>query len=362
MEGLYFDKNNAQQDYIRVICCPDCNGGVKEIIIKDMLFGFFCEKCKLIHPIKEGIIILLSKNIRNYNLEYGVLQDIEKKLSDKDLKKYVANTLKLVQQSKGSKKSWEWEDEEHWNKMYNKESHSKVEKSCKHRIWEREFFMESIDKNYKLNDKTILDVGCGGGENFRFILSRHCNKNSLYIAADISFEGLKLNRSWNCHDNSWYILTSANNLPFHKNTIDFLCYFGILHHTERKAATISEDCELVKKGGYMLAHEVLYRTPFRSFLPKSLRSSTERSTHEESIVREELYYHIEKANLKIINSKEFLTLFMGLMIKFFPKLAIERKFLWRFFSSLDILILKAFRRKIVFFKPGEVMILLKNIN
>jgi len=349
------------KNYIKIISCPNCKGNLREIEIDHHLLGFFCEKCKLIYPIKEGIIVLLPKNARDYNLEYDLIQNIKKKLlnhSIKKLEQYIHDTLKLLDSSKNFK-SWEWEDEEYWGKEYKKEAKTIVQKNWNDRIWQREFLIKNLLNKTKLNGKTILDVGCGEGQNFRLLLSKHCDETSVYIATDISFEGLKLNRLRNTHKNSIYILCSADRLPFHKETINILCYFGILHHTERKVATISQDSDLVKKGGYILIHEVLDRKSFSSFLPGFLKLRGEQSAHEESINKKELLSQISNMNLKIIVSRESYTIFFGIMMRLFRNIMINNKVFFHFISTLDFFLMRLFKNIIFFFRAGEIMLLVR---
>ena len=242
------------KNYTELFACPDCKGDIKNIDIDHQLLGFFCEICKLIYPVKEKIFILLSKSARNYTLEYDLVESIKKKSLNhptEQLKQYINNTLSLLDSSKDVK-SWEWEDEEFWSKEYKKEKEIILQKNWNDRIWQREVLVKDLLDKTKLNGKTILDVGCGEGQNFKSLFVDHCDESTLYIASDISLAGLKLNRLRNKHKNSLYVLCSADKLPFHREKIDILCYFGILHHTERKAGTITQDSELMKKNGHIL--------------------------------------------------------------------------------------------------------------
>jgi len=345
--------------YTKIIACPECKGDIRAIEINHQLLGFFCETCKLIYPVKEEIPILLPTSARNYTLEYDLVQNIRKKLLDSSiewLEQYINNTLHLLDSSRDLK-SWEWKDEEFWGKQYEKEAKAVVQKNWNNRIWQREFLVKHLLNDTKLKCKTILDCGCGEGQTFRLLMSRYYDETTLYIATDISFEGLKLNRLRNMHKNSLYILCSADKLPFHKERIDVLCYFGILHHTERKTGTIPQDSELVKKGGYILIHEALDRSLFS---PSFLKLKTEKSAHEERITKEVLLTQISKnKDLKIIKSKEMHTIFFGGMMRFFEDVMINNKAFFCFISNLDILFMRLFRGIIPFFRAGDIMLLVK---
>ena len=174
--------------YGELLVCPDCRGTVKEIQNNEQVEGFICESCKLVYPMTEDIPILLPKSARNYDLEFELVNDIKKHLSNcltETLAKSVDNTLQLIESFKGHK-SWAWEDEEFWNKEYKKETGAVDQKDWSLRIWQREWLVRQLISRTELRGKTVLDVGCGEGQNFRILLSQHCDDDSLYIATDIS--------------------------------------------------------------------------------------------------------------------------------------------------------------------------------
>lgn len=361
---------NQVYKYKNIMSCPDCGGDIRPIEINGELLGFFCDACKLIYPIKQRIPVLLPRKARNYSLEYELVKNIMMKvstctqqspniISKEILKEYINNTLILLESFRDMT-SWEWEDEAFWNKKYQKEIHARSWKNWNDRIWQREFLIKHLINETKLNSKNILDVGCGEGQNFRLLISKYCDETTLYIATDISLAALKLNQLRNTHGNSLYILCSADKLPFHKETIDVLCYFGILHHTERKARTISQDSKLVKSGGYILIHEALSRQIASSYLPSFLKLETEESAHEERIMRKEVLTQIDNNNgLKIIASQEMHTIFLGAMMKILKSIMMNNKVFFNLILNLDICFMRLFRNIIPFFKPGEIMLLVQ---
>ena len=351
--------------YTKILACPDCRGIIRTIDINQRTLGFFCEACNVIYPVKDDIPLLLPKRARNYGLEYELIENNRNEASNhsiswlEDLSK---TTLDLLEASKNAK-SWEWEDEEFWSKEYQKESKSVILKNWNDRIWQRVFLVKSLVSVTDLNGKTILDVGCGEGQNFRLRLSKYCDETTLYIAGDISIEGLKRNRSHNRHNKSLSVLCSADSLPFHRQTIDILCYFGILNHTERKAGTIPEDSKLVKNGGYILIHEAL-EWRGSSLMPNFLKSKTEESAHEERIKQEELLLQVRKVkNIEIVADREMHTIFFAAIMRFMGNVMTRNKALFCFILDLDILFIKLFGGTISLFKPAGIMLLVrKNSN
>lgn len=346
------------EEYLKLFICPDCKETLKKIFFQKII-GFHCEKCGIIFPVKDDIPIILAKEARNYDLEYPLIKKIEKKLSNNsfnELHKYIKRTSVLLM-SKKDLLTWEWEDEQFWSRIYVKEMMSDVQKNWYDRIWQRELLVKEILIRSSLKNKTILSVGCGEGQNFRFLLKRYCNENSLYIATDISFEALKLNRSRNTHKNSLYVLCSADyELPFPDNRIDVLCYFGILHHTKNKSNNIQKDKKLVRKNGYI----VLAETVDRMTLPlvSWLMPKVETSAHEEHIGKGNLFAQVtRKKGIEVIFVREVGTPFFVGMMKYLRNVILRNKQFFLFILNLDVLIVKTLGRIIPFFKAGEILLL-----
>ena len=354
--GRNFD---IAEKYAEIVACPDCNRKLGGININRQLLGFFCESCGTIFPMKDDIPILLAKRTRSYDLEHGLINNIRQEALNHSigwLSKYIDKTQDLLN-SRRNKASWEWEDEEYWSRTYTEESTAVVYKNWNDRIWQRQFLVEHLAAQTSLKGKVILDVGCGEGQNFRLLLSRYCDETTLYLATDISLAGLKLNQAHNTHKNSLYILCSADSLSVQRETIDVLCYFGILHHTERKAATIPEDSKLLKKGGYILIHEPLSRPS--PLLPSFLKPKTEESAHEERIHKHELLAQLDNKELKIIAARWMHTIFLQGMMMLFRNIMINNKTFFRFISNIDILLVKLAGPFIPFFKAGDTMMVVK---
>lgn len=352
------------KELLRLLVCPDCKGDIKQIEIKNQLLGFFCDRCQTIYPIREGIPILLAKQARNYKLEYPLIMKIRNKLSNNSfgqLHEYIKITSDLLI-SRKEVSSWEWEDEEFWSRKYARERITKVPKNWNNRIWERECLVKELTSRSSLKNKTILDIGCGEGQNFRFLLSKYCNRNSIYIATDVSFEALKLNRSRNRHKNSLYVLCSADyELPFPNNTVDVLCYFGILHHTKNKATNICKDKKLVKRGGYIIVHEAVHRPTPRQL--SCLMPKAEKSAHEEHIRKESILAQMTKEKgVEVVFIREKGTpLFTGVMT-LFSDILVRNKKLFLVILNLDILIVRTLGRLLPFFRAGEIQLLARKIS
>jgi len=350
--------------YLKLLVCPDCKGNLKEIVFQSKIIGFYCPKCGIVFPVKDDIPILLAKEARNFDLEYPLIKKIESKISNNssdEIRSFIKKTLVLLASKKGML-TWEWEDEEFWSRKYRKEAVAKVQKNWNDRIWQREILAKKLTSLSSLRGKTILSVGCGEGQNFRFLLKKYCDENCLYIATDVSFEALKLNRFRNTHKNSLYVLCSADyELPFPDNTIDVLCYFGILHHTKNKSNNIQKDKRLLRKNGYLILAEAVDRpTPS---LASWLIPKEETSAHEERVRKQSLFAQLtRKRGFEVVFVREEGTPSFTGMMKTLRNAMLCNKQLFLFVLNLDVLIAKTFGRIIPFFRAGEIILLARRIN
>lgn len=98
-----------------------------------------------------------------------------------------------------------------------------------------------------LNGKTVLDYGCGAGENSALIAS-HGGKP---VGVDISPELIELaERRMRQHGYQDYEFKvgSAHELPLENESVDVVCGIAILHHLDLKLAS-GEVFRVLKKGG-----------------------------------------------------------------------------------------------------------------
>jgi 2-polyprenyl-3-methyl-5-hydroxy-6-metoxy-1,4-benzoquinol methylase len=204
-----------KEKLLKHIVCPNCKKDfelkVKKRTNKEVEEGFLkCKKCKSTYMIKQGIPIILS----------------EKKL--KDFSK--------------TRKNWEnW-----WRKVRKKSDIDLYED-----LWnqaEKNLGGEPLYKKEDLENKIVLDAGCGNG---RYIKSHFSKFNCKeIIAVDLGrqvFEAKKQNNS----DNTHFIQTDLTNLPFKDEIFDVITSHGVLHHTPKPKKTFYLLSKHLKKNGLM---------------------------------------------------------------------------------------------------------------
>lgn len=101
--------------------------------------------------------------------------------------------------------------------------------------------------------KTILEYGCGDGENTVVLANRGARIIALDISAEllgVAQQRLEVN---NCHDVD-LLIGSAHSLPLPDESVDVIFGMAILHHLELDLAA-REVCRVLKKGGRAIFEE-----------------------------------------------------------------------------------------------------------
>jgi ubiquinone/menaquinone biosynthesis C-methylase UbiE len=262
--------------------------------------------------------------------------------------------LSLVESKKG-KTTWEWDDEKFWAKQYQDQLSRREDHDRNDRLWQRAPMVEKLLEGFTLEEKVILSLGSGDGNNFRTLFLNHCDEDTLYIAQDISFNGLALNRQLNPHKQAIYLLCSCDyELPIVSNFVDVIVYFGILHHTRMKDKNITKDKRLLKKQGYVMLHEALDRP--ESFFSKMFEE--EKSEHEEYISKKKTLKQFSNLNgFRIILKREDSTPFYTFFMLFFRKTMINNKRVFDAILYVDKFIARTLGRLSPYFDAGCLAIL-----
>lgn len=114
-----------------------------------------------------------------------------------------------------------------------------------------------------LNNKNVLDVGCGQG----FIISLVSEKCKKVTGVDLSYNSLNRIKRWlkeNKKSNIGLIKANAENLPFEDSSFDTVYCHGVLHHTMNTQKGIDEINRVLKKDGKTVV--MLYR----KYCPKGI--------------------------------------------------------------------------------------------
>jgi hypothetical protein len=163
---------------------------------------------------------------------------------------------------------------------------------------------------------------------------------------------LKNNRHLNPHHNTLYIVCSDDYpLPLKEQSVDVLCYFGILHHTKNKTLNIQKDSILLKPGSHILLSESIERPTLTL-----AKTKIEASIHEEHISKQGLLTQLRKQNTRLLFYREEATPIYTAMLKFLPKALLNSKHLFQVTLMVDVLVAKTIGKVNEFFEGGEILL------
>jgi len=113
----------------------------------------------------------------------------------------------------------------------------------------------ALAKKYcQLNDKNILEVGCGFGP----IAANLSPKKSKIYSIDPSIESLTLFKKFN-HDKKINIKVAGNEkLPFLKSFFDIIFSFDSFEHVQNPSKSMKENFRVLKKNGFLLIEATPY--------------------------------------------------------------------------------------------------------
>jgi ubiquinone/menaquinone biosynthesis C-methylase UbiE len=114
-----------------------------------------------------------------------------------------------------------------------------------------------LSGHFSFPGKTVIDVGCGGGDTVRWLAAQ----GTLVTGLD-SREMLAKARSHPAAAGEKYIEGGAQKLPFADGTADIILYLASFHHVPSTALSqaMNECCRVLKMGGRAVFVEPVYRT------------------------------------------------------------------------------------------------------
>jgi len=190
---------------LKYLVCPDCHSSLNLINSKKLS----CSKCKNKYSIINGIPILIRLN-------------------------------KLDMQEK-KQKVW---FNRHYSQFKNKYYLENWRLSMLNRIFKQKF-------THKI--KTYLDIGCGA-TGYTTIEAVKQN-NWLSFGVDISLKAMtKASRHAKfigVEDKTAFIVASAQNLPFKKNTFDYISLISVLEHLKEDYQAVNQIKHILKKNKFL---------------------------------------------------------------------------------------------------------------
>jgi len=112
------------------------------------------------------------------------------------------------------------------------------------------YFFPKLSK-MSLQDKVVLDIGCGGGN-----VGVNINKCArLLVNSDISLNALLRARERIANDKSVYVEADIFSLPFKDDSFDIITCYAVLHHIQDIGAVSAQIKRILKKDGVFLCFE-----------------------------------------------------------------------------------------------------------
>lgn len=154
-----------------------------------------------------------------------------------------------------------------------------------------------------LQNKTVLEAGCGAGRFTEVLLQ----KGAYLVSSDIS-SAVEVNKE-NCplSDKHLIIQADINDMPFENNSFDVVICLGVIQHTPDPDLTIKNLYDLVKPGGCLVIDHYTFNKSFlfrlapiyRSFLRKMPASKT--LPYTKKLVKRYLPLHKRFAKSKLLS-------------------------------------------------------------
>lgn len=99
-----------------------------------------------------------------------------------------------------------------------------------------------------VENKTVLDYGCGLGDNTVLLASRGANVVGVDISPELIELAGKRMQQHDLSDTTEFRIASAHELPFESESVDVVFGMAILHHLDLKTSS-SEVFRILKNGG-----------------------------------------------------------------------------------------------------------------
>jgi len=197
-------------------------------------------------------------------------------------------------------------------------------------IWEIPEKLFLLKKNY-LQNKSIVEMGCGPSFLIAKIVKIQKIKIKSYIGIDISKKMISLARE--NFPNGTYIVENMTTINLPNSSVDTILSLGALHHAENKYTTLFNWIRILKKDGYLLLREPTY---------EALKKGTGASPTEEGIEVKKVDKYLNMKGLKVKKNLYFCSrlfhLINRLLIKVFGTVWTKNEILWYPLMIFDIFI------------------------
>lgn len=118
--------------------------------------------------------------------------------------------------------------------------------------WRLSMIKRILEQKFIKNIKTYLDIGCGATG--YTVIEASKRKKWLSFGVDISLEAMlrakNLAKKEGVENRTFFIVCSAENLPFRTNSIDYVSVISVLEHLSDDNKTIKSISKVLRNNGY----------------------------------------------------------------------------------------------------------------
>ena len=345
------------EEALAYTCCPDCKGDLKALETSQDT-GLLCPACNQVFATTSGVLVLLDAETRNAEFEKPLISKLAEQVTAENEREACKATLDRL--AAMTRKSYAWEDEEHWSGEYDQQRATRTEKNWNDRYWQRQpvfqCVVDSLQNRANEQAAVVLDMGCGEGQDFHKFVAPVMKSQDIYIGLDISLPGLLLNRDYNPHKHALYILGSADKPPLRQGIADAIICLGTLHHMQTKEDGLPIVSTLLKSGVIVLSDPINGH-----FLPPFMALSREsRSAHDDSVDVERIHEHINKLGFKTLYERQLSGLVYIILLRIFRPLVLRSRTFHSFIHKVDDIFTRTLGGLGNFFKPRGLLLVLKS--
>jgi SAM-dependent methyltransferase/uncharacterized protein YbaR (Trm112 family) len=245
---------------LELLICPKCGGvfqcSVFQLEDTEIVDGLLSCGCGSWYPIIGGIPRIIPDILREYpSFAERYKASLPKGgLSDKEISEFKA-LKERTRQSFG----FQWT----MYKTVREEEETPI------------FFDKTGFAQDELKGKLCLDGGCGYGR-YSYVAAKH---GAEVVAVDLSQAVESAYANTRNVGVVHVVQADLFNLPFRKESFDYVFSIGVLHHTPDPKGAFNAIVPLLKKGGRMAVWVYQVRSPLSMFLNGLIRVFTTRMSH-----------------------------------------------------------------------------------
>jgi len=218
---------------------------------------------------------------------------------------------------------------------HDKSARDIISTSKKDFIWQIPEKLIFIDQYFsKKKKRVMLDLGCGTAENIKRNVLPLLKKDDVYIGVDLSKKLLKIARK---NVPGGIFINCPMRKVNLKRKINYLCFFGSLHHDENPEMTLIKLSKNLRAGGFIFMREPSDKAFTRGFGA---------SPYEAGLGFKDLKRWLKKANCEIIEYHFLNTTLFRLSRKWLNKIGLHFWenfiFIWVLKTRIEILFEKFF--------------------